>query len=420
MEIELLNFFIYFDKENPNHVKAVREFANSLSKKAPEELTNKSSWVLTYRTPVVKPQPKKEVKWYPQTDNYTQPDRTCNSSCCAMCLEYYLPGSLPPGPKGDDVYLKKVLSLGDSTDHNVQTKALESYGLDSTWKTTLTFDDLDQHLENVGPIVAGILHRGPNNNPTRNSGHMIVIHTKLPNGNYVCNDPYGNLNKGYSTPVEDGKNVVYERAVLEKRWTADGNKSGWGRTFSPKKPQAENSTDTSQLVNKSQLARIWNCNESLIEDSEVTELNRCLRRFDITTPNRIRHFLAQISHESGGGRYKKELATGDDYEGRRDLGNTQPGDGRKYKGAGYIQLTGRANYQAFANFIKDPKVMNGVDYVAENYPFTSAGFWWSNNKMNQLCDKNPTVEQVTLRVNGGYNGLADRKMYYNRCLNVIR
>jgi len=63
--------------------------------------------------------------------------------------------------------------------------------------------------------------------------------------------------------------------------------------------------------------------------------------------------------------------------------------------------------------------MDGVSYVAANYPMTSAGFWWHNNQMNALCDKNPTVEQVTLRVNGGYNGLDDRKMYYNRCCQVI-
>jgi predicted chitinase len=63
--------------------------------------------------------------------------------------------------------------------------------------------------------------------------------------------------------------------------------------------------------------------------------------------------------------------------------------------------------------------MDGVAYVSSRYPFTSAGFWWRENAMNTLCDKNPTVEQVTLRVNGGYNGLDDRKMYYKRCCNVI-
>mgnify|MGYP003341350404 CR=1 FL=1 len=175
-----------------------------------------------------------------------------------------------------------------------------------------------------------------------------------------------------------------------------------------------------KLVTKEQLAHIWNCGANLIQDAEVDEMNYGLNFFQINTPNRIRHFLAQISHESGGGRYKEELASGADYEGRSDLGNSQPGDGKKFKGAGYIQMTGRANYQAFANYIKDPKVMDGVTYVANKYPMTSAGFWWHNNNMNALCDKNPTVDQVTLRVNGGYNGLDDRKRYYARCCEVIK
>lgn len=174
------------------------------------------------------------------------------------------------------------------------------------------------------------------------------------------------------------------------------------------------------LVTKAQLAHIWNCGENLITDDEMVELNNGMNFFKINTPVRIRHFLSQISHESGGGRYKEELASGADYEGRSDLGNTQPGDGKKYKGAGYIQMTGRANYQSFANYIKDPKVMDGVTYVANKYPVTSAGFWWHNNNMNDLCDSNPTVEQVTLRVNGGYTGLSDRQKYYARCCEVIK
>ena len=90
-----------------------------------------------------------------------------------------------------------------------------------------------------------------------------------------------------------------------------------------------------------------------------------------------------------------------------------------YKGAGYIQLSGRYNYQKFSDYIGDPRVMEGVDYVAEHYPFSSAGYWWQSNGMNELCDTNPTVEQVTLRVNGGYNGLDDRKHYYFICQRVI-
>lgn len=170
------------------------------------------------------------------------------------------------------------------------------------------------------------------------------------------------------------------------------------------------------LVSKEQLEKIWNRS---VNDIQIKELNECLIKFEINNRSRICHFIAQISHESGAGRYTEEIASGDAYEWREDLGNNQRGDGRRFKGAGYIQLTGRANYQQFANYMKDPRIMEGVGYVAMRYPFTSAGFWWYRNGMNSLCDKNPTVEQVTRRVNGGYNGLADRKMYYDRCLKYL-
>jgi putative chitinase len=157
-----------------------------------------------------------------------------------------------------------------------------------------------------------------------------------------------------------------------------------------------------------------------IRENELEDLNRCLATFEINRPQRKRHFMAQIAHESGGLRWLKELATGDDYEGRTDLGNTQPGDGRKFKGSGAIQLTGRANYQGFSDYIKDPKVMEGCDYVADKYPFSSAGFWWNNNDMNALCDRaSVTVRDVTLRVNGGTNGLDDRIQYYEKACEVI-
>ena len=182
-----------------------------------------------------------------------------------------------------------------------------------------------------------------------------------------------------------------------------------------------NTTKDTNIVTKSQLAHIWGCSESLIKDTEVIELNKCLNTFNIATKVRIRHFLAQCSHESGGGRWMKELSSGTQYEGRRDLGNTQNGDGPRYKGAGFIQVTGRYNYQQFANFIKDPKVMNGVDYVAANYPFSISGFWWLTNNINELCDSGATCRQVSARVNGTdpANGLADREKYYKRCCDVI-
>ena len=152
----------------------------------------------------------------------------------------------------------------------------------------------------------------------------------------------------------------------------------------------------------------------------IAELNSCLERFQITTLPRIRHFISQCSHESACGKWTEEIADGTAYEGRKDLGNDQPGDGPRYKGAGYIQLTGRYNYQKFANFINDQNVMQGVSYVAKKYPWTSAGYWWYANNMNTLCDSGASVEEVTKRVNGGYKGLDSRKYYYNKCLEYIK
>ncbi len=175
-------------------------------------------------------------------------------------------------------------------------------------------------------------------------------------------------------------------------------------------------TNAKQLILKNQAEAVYGRS---LTDNQFIDLNNCLVQFKINTVDRIRHFLSQTAHESGGLKWLKELASGNAYEGRKDLGNTQPGDGRRYKGAGVIQLTGRANYQKLANFTGDLKVMQGVDYVSQIYPFTSAGVWWQANKMNELIDEGATVKQVTRRVNGGYNGLADRQNYYNKALLAI-
>lgn len=170
------------------------------------------------------------------------------------------------------------------------------------------------------------------------------------------------------------------------------------------------------LLSKAQAESIYG---RAIQPHQLKDLNDCLNRFGINTPARMRHFLSQTAHESGGLKWMKELASGSAYEGRKDLGNNRPGDGPRYKGAGVIQLTGRSNYQAFSDFIHDPKVMNGVDYVSTTYPFSSAGFWWHRNNMNDLCDRGGSVEQVTKRVNGGIRGLAERKAYYQKACQVI-
>ncbi len=228
MQIDLHNFFKFYDERNPKHVAAVEQLEKDLLAKANNLMQDDANWVRIYRA---KPEtPKSDiltVPFYPQTDNYRDAQRTCNSSACAMCLEYFKPGTLK-GPKGDDAYIQKVFAVGDTTDHSGQTRVLASYGVNSRFSYNLSFADLDRELSNNRPVVIGILHRGSLSAPT--GGHMVVVIGKTPSGDYVVNDPYGSLNDGYTGPVTNGKGAVYKRSDLSRRWCPAGN-DGWGRIF---------------------------------------------------------------------------------------------------------------------------------------------------------------------------------------------
>ena len=150
----------------------------------------------------------------------------------------------------------------------------------------------------------------------------------------------------------------------------------------------------------------------------VPFINKWSPTFNITTPRRMAHFLAQIAHESAELRYTKELASGKAYEGRKDLGNTQKGDGVRYKGRGLIQITGRANYKKYADFC-------GFDVVADpellELPLgatKSAMWYWQTHGLNELADADK-LETITRRINGGTNGLADRRKYLARAKQVL-
>lgn len=136
----------------------------------------------------------------------------------------------------------------------------------------------------------------------------------------------------------------------------------------------------------------------------------------ISAPLRIAHFLAQIGHESAGFVFTEELASGEAYEGRRDLGNTEPGDGKKFKGRGLIQLTGRHNYQRFGDFVgRDLMSDEGAKIVATDARLAvlAAIWFWTTHDLNALADADD-VSAVTREINGGLNGLADRKDYLQR------
>ena len=139
---------------------------------------------------------------------------------------------------------------------------------------------------------------------------------------------------------------------------------------------------------------------------------------DLSTPERLRMFLAQIGHESGQLRYTEEIASGRAYEGRADLGNNSPGDGVKYKGRGLIQLTGKSNYVE-CMLALDLDLLENPQLLSEpKNAVLSACWFWSKKNLNSFCDKGD-FRGLTRKINGGYNGYEDRLKLYNRAKEVL-
>ena len=143
----------------------------------------------------------------------------------------------------------------------------------------------------------------------------------------------------------------------------------------------------------------------------------------------FRMLISQMAHETANWKYMKEIGNPayftSMYEGRADLGNSQKGDGVRFSGCGAIQCTGRANFQASYDYLhekrglNDPRIMaEGTAYAADVYPFSICIGWLINNNYLEVC-KTGDVEYATRILNGGYNGLEDRRYWFNKAKNVI-
>ena len=189
-----------------------------------------------------------------------------------------------------------------------------------------------------------------------------------------------------------------------------------------------------------------------IPDAVIAQIPDTAARFGITTPLRLAHFLAQCGHESGGfkavrenlnykaaglmGIFKKyfpnakialqyernpEKIANLVYANRMGNGSEASGDGYNYRGRGYIQLTGKSNYQLFDKTVPED-ITSNPDLVATKYPLASAAFFFNNNKLWAICDKGAdvaTVTAVTKRVNGGTIGLPDRIKHFNEYYKLL-
>ena len=190
-----------------------------------------------------------------------------------------------------------------------------------------------------------------------------------------------------------------------------------------------------------------------VPDSVIAQIPDTLAKFEINTPLRPAHFLAQCGHESGGfkvvnenlnygakgllGIFKKYFPTEEKaklyerkpekianlvYGSRMGNGPESSGDGYKFRGRGYIQLTGKDNYTAFGKAISED-IPSNPDLVATKYPLLSAAWFFNKNGLHKLADKGATPEVVTMvtkRVNGGTIGLADRLKHFNEYYALLK
>ena len=244
---------------------------------------------------------------------------------------------------------------------------------------------------------------------------------------------------------------------LVKEWqasnglTADGivGDGTWSKMFPTTQPVQVVKEDV--VIPTSSEFKLQNL-KGHVPDAVIAQIPDTAKKFNITNPLRLAHFLAQCGHESGGfksvsenlnysadglkkifGKYfpgnlnesyakQPEKIASRVYGSRMGNGDESTGEGFKFRGRGYIQLTGKQNYTNFAKFIGEDTVSN-PDLVATKYPLASAAFFFDSNKLWSICDKGSdvaTVTAVTKRVNGGTIGLPDRIKHFNEYYNLLK
>lgn len=156
----------------------------------------------------------------------------------------------------------------------------------------------------------------------------------------------------------------------------------------------------------------------IIVNGLVPFLNQYLPQYGIDTLLRLDHFTGQTAEESAGYMTLTEYASGQEYEGRADLGNTQPGDGPRFKGRGMLQITGRYNYQKMSQTLNVDLVNNPELAATPEIAVRTACIYWQTHNLNALAD-NDDIQGITRRINGALNGLNDREIFTDRADNVF-
>lgn len=318
-------------------------------------------------------------------------------------------------------------------------EAFKHLGFKAVARRDATIAELQDWLINKGPVVCGLNYNGAAaggdvDSDSSGAGHFtcFVGFDRL-KGEFIVADPYGDRKQtggtnGWTAYFDDESQCFLSRypiALVQALWAV--HPDGWAVFPTPNArggstvvvtqvaPKAETIVQAKGLITEYMIA-------ALSPDCEnpgeiANSLNTAIELFsqNLSTPKRIAHFVGQCCHESDGFRALEEYATGEDYEGREDLGNVQEGDGVRFKGRSFIQTTGRTNYQ---NLTDELGAKLGVDFVKNpeklalpEYAGIGAALWWNYAPINRKCDEgldDAAIEGVTRVVNGGTNGLDDR------------
>lgn len=176
------------------------------------------------------------------------------------------------------------------------------------------------------------------------------------------------------------------------------------------------------MLNAEQLQSIMPALPTKRRDVLLPFLHAAMAEFAIEAPARAAAFLAQLAHESGQFRFMEEIWGPTPAQRRYEpastlatnLGNSEAGDGKRFKGRGPIQITGRANYRRFGDLLGTDLVMDPARAALPELAFRIAGLFWSKKGLNELADRATpeSFREITRRINGGFNGLEDRQKFY--------
>lgn len=215
------DFWRYY-RNTESQVSGVWTLYSTIKSKAPELLQDDAAWIEKYREAPDFPNPL-HVTYCSQRDNYRDANRTCFSSSCAMLVMALKPGAI----HSDDDYIKTVFSIGDTTDANVQVKALAHYGIKARFTQQASKKDIIEQIDKGIPVPCGYLHHGTPLHPT-GGGHWCCVIGYDDDGVFV-NDPWGECSLMYGTfPSYNGANAHYsDKNWTNSRWCIEGPNTGY-------------------------------------------------------------------------------------------------------------------------------------------------------------------------------------------------